>query len=146
MHVAVVGLGYVGTVGAVSLARHGHQVTAIDISEERVASLRSGQTGIYEPGLQEILDQPDIARRIETLHTREVETLEADVFLVCVGTPATPGGGANLSFVREAVAWVTAAAAHPSVIVVKSTVPPGTGNALVDEFVRHTPPRLRVQS
>jgi GDP-mannose 6-dehydrogenase len=132
MKVAVFGLGYVGTVSAACLAANGHDVWGVDPDEVKVAAISAGHSPVVEPGLQ-----PLVAESVAggTLHAsvRPDEALEnADVSLLCVGTPSTNGGEANLAYIYRVVEDLTqslsesppAQACHT--IVIRSTVPPGT--------------------
>jgi GDP-mannose 6-dehydrogenase len=138
MKVAVVGLGYVGTVTAACLAARGHDVQGVDVDTVKVGEIRAGRSPVAEPGLDEL-----VARTVTggTLHaaTSCTEALDhADVSLVCVGTPSAQRGGTDLFYLRRAVDDIVAAlrAARPTAsrqhsVVIRSTVPPGT----VDDVV-----------
>jgi GDP-mannose 6-dehydrogenase len=132
MKVAVVGLGYVGTVTAACLAAHGHEVWGVDVDPAKVADIQAGRSPVAEPGLPELVAQTVAAG---TLHatTSCADALDGtDVSLVCVGTPSTPRGGTDLAYIRRAVDDIAAAmrtAAPASArhsVVIRSTVPPGT--------------------
>ena len=138
MRVAVIGLGYVGTVTAACLASRGHDVWGVDVEAAKVEEIRAGRSPVAEPGLGAL-----IAETVAdgTLHatTSCAEALdEADVSLVCVGTPSAARGGTDLFFIRRAVDDLVAAlrevrppASGQHSVVIRSTVPPGT----VDEVV-----------
>jgi UDPglucose 6-dehydrogenase len=124
--IGVIGVGWVGLVTAACFAELGHPVVARDILAEKVASLSSGETTIHEPGLDELL-----ARNAErlTFTTEMSELLEAARLLfVCVDTPPTHSGDADLSRVRSVVADLPPGSEH--VLVMKSTVPAGTGHSI----------------
>ena len=133
MKVAVFGLGYVGTVTAACLASHGHDVWGVDVDAAKVNDIRSGRSPVAEPGLDELIGK---AVADGTLHatTSCPDALdEAEVSLVCVGTPSTTGGATDLSYIRRSVddivtalrLAVPPASGHHSVVI-RSTVPPGT--------------------
>jgi UDPglucose 6-dehydrogenase len=124
--IGVIGVGWVGLVTAACFAELGHPVLARDILAEKVEALRRGETTIHEPGLDELL-----ARNAErlTFTTDLQEVLDAARLLfVCVDTPPTPSGDADLSRVQAVVAELGTDSDH--VLVMKSTVPAGTGAAL----------------
>ena len=124
--IGVIGVGWVGLVTAACFAELGHQVVARDIVAEKVESLSRGETTIHEPGLQELL-----ARNAERLtFTTDMEELlgSARLLFVCVDTPPTRSGDADLSRVRSVVEDLPADGEH--VLVMKSTVPAGTGQAI----------------
>jgi GDP-mannose 6-dehydrogenase len=138
MKVAVLGLGYVGTVTAACLAANGHDVWGVDVDTAKVDDIRSGRSPVAEPGLDTL-----VARAVAdgALHatTSDVDALdEADVSLVCVGTPSTARGGTDLTYIQRAVDEVAAAmrvvrppASHHHSVVIRSTVPPGTVEDMV---------------
>jgi UDPglucose 6-dehydrogenase len=124
--IGVIGVGWVGLVTASCFAELGHPVVARDIVAEKVAALSAGETTIHEPGLDELL-----ARNAErlTFTTDMGELLErARLLFVCVDTPPTRSGDADLSRVRAVVEELPEDGGH--VLVMKSTVPAGTGEAI----------------
>ena len=128
--VGVIGVGWVGLVTAACFAELGHPVIARDIVSEKVESLSRGETTIHEPGLDELL-----ARNAErlTFTTDMGELLEsARLLFVCVDTPPTVSGDADLSRVRSVVEELRADGDH--VLVMKSTVPAGTGESIRREM------------
>jgi GDP-mannose 6-dehydrogenase len=130
MKVAVIGLGYVGTVTAACLASHGHEVRGADVDEAKVAEICAGRSPVAEPGLDDLVSQVVAAGTLRAA-TSSAEALDgAEVSLVCVGTPSTARGGTDLAFIRRAVDDIAAAlrAAGPArhTVVIRSTVPPGT--------------------
>jgi UDPglucose 6-dehydrogenase len=127
--IVVFGAGYVGLVTGACLAELGHQVVLRDVLAARVDTLRRGEVPIYEPGLQEI-----IARNRERLSftTDVAEAVDgADFVFVAVGTPPTHSGDADLAAVWTVIDELPRVD-HRIVVVMKSTVPVGTG-----EKVRH---------
>jgi GDP-mannose 6-dehydrogenase len=138
MRIAVFGLGYVGTVTAAGLASRGHQVCGVDVDPVKVDHIRSGQSPVVEPGIDELVAAA-VDERLLTATTDPVVALErADVSLLCVGTPSMPQGGTNLSYLRRALEDIRnglKVATPPEsgfhAVVVRSTVPPRTGDDLV---------------
>lgn len=135
MQVSVIGLGYVGSVTAGALARNGHSVLGVDEDGEKVAMYRSGKVPIFEPGLRELIDDAVAHQRLSFFHTSEVTDFLGDLIVIAVGTPPTETGAANLSYVRSAINWVTTKQAH-GIILMKSTVPPGTGVRISGNLLR----------
>jgi UDPglucose 6-dehydrogenase len=124
--VAVIGTGYVGLVSAAGFAELGNQVWCVDVDAEKIAALKRGEVPIYEPGLPECLE-----RHRARLHfcTELGPALEhARLLLVAVGTPPTYSGDADLSAVNQVVAAMPHSERHA--LVMKSTVPVGTGEAI----------------
>ena len=138
MRVAVIGLGYVGTVTAACLASRGHDVWGVDVEAAKVDEIRAGRSPVAEPGLGALIAETVAGG---TLHatTSCAEALDGcEVSLVCVGTPSAARGGTDLFFIRRAVDDLVAAlrevrppASGQHSVVIRSTVPPGT----VDEVV-----------
>src|ERR1700722_2311651 len=132
-HVAVLGLGYVGCVTAACLAAIGHTVCGGDREEHKVSSVRPGKAPFYEPGLEKLVKDNVASGRL-TASTSTAEALEnADVALVCVGTPSEKNGNLGLDQLRRAVGEIAAQVAgriQPSakglVVAIRSTVFPGT--------------------
>src|SRR5437588_10732087 len=124
--VAVIGTGYVGLVTAAGFAELGSEVWCIDIDADKVGRLRRGEIPIYEPGLGEL-----VAKHRERLHfsTDIADALEhARLLFVAVGTPPTYSGDADLSPVYAVVSSMPPSDRHA--LVMKSTVPVGTGQAI----------------
>ncbi len=127
MNIAVIGCGYVGLVSGTCLAALGHQVTGVDVNTQRVAALQAGKVPIYEPGLSEMILQQTAARRLTFTTDLPAAVREAQVIFVAVGTPPSPNGGYDLSMLFGAVEKIIQSAQSSKTIVIKSTVPPGTG-------------------
>jgi UDPglucose 6-dehydrogenase len=124
--VGVIGVGWVGLVTAACFAELGHKVIARDIVPEKVEALSRGDVTIHEPGLTEM-----IKRNLEriTFTTDMDELLDgARLLFTCVDTPPTYSGDADLSRVRSVVADLPEDSDH--VLVMKSTVPAGTGESI----------------
>src|SRR5947209_5270544 len=124
--IAVIGTGYVGLVTAAGFAELGSEVWCVDVDREKIARLERGEIPIYEPGLAE-----SIARNRERLHfgTDLGPALEhSRLLFVAVGTPPTYSGDADLSAVHAVVEAMPPSDSHA--LVMKSTVPVGTGAAI----------------
>src|SRR6204780_2405221 len=124
--IAVIGTGYVGLVTAAGFAEFGSEVWCVDVDQTKVDRLRRGEGPIYEPGRAE-----SIQRTRERLHfdTELAPALEhARLLFVAVGTPPTYSGDADLSAVHAVVDSIPASKDHA--LVMKSTVPCGTGESL----------------
>ncbi|MHB1341582.1 MAG: UDP-glucose dehydrogenase family protein [Coriobacteriia bacterium] len=134
--VTVVGTGYVGLVTGVCLAHSGHDVTCVDIDPAKVRMLASGVSTIYEPGIEDLL-AAGIAKGNLRFATPETgwRDLIADITFIAVGTPMASNGAADLSAVRTVVSALAGAADRPFTLVMKSTVPPGTGATLAARFL-----------
>ncbi|MGH3385852.1 MAG: UDP-glucose dehydrogenase family protein, partial [Nocardioidaceae bacterium] len=122
--IAVFGAGYIGLVTGACLADLGHRVAIRDIQPELVHRLQAGDVPIFEPGLGDLLTR-NKDRLAFTLEADEA-VRNAEVVYVCVDTPPTASGDADLSRVW-AVVTALQGAEHLKAVVVKSTVPVGTG-------------------
>jgi UDPglucose 6-dehydrogenase len=124
--IGVIGTGYVGLVTAAGFASLGCEVYCVDIDATKIEQLERGEVPIYEPGLAEL-----IAAHRHRLHfstALDDAVAHARLLFVCVGTPPTHSGDADLSAVNAVVDAVPGSADHA--LVMKSTVPCGTGRTL----------------
>jgi UDPglucose 6-dehydrogenase len=129
--VGVIGVGYVGLVTAVCLAHLGHRVVCLDVDAAKIAALRAGGVPIYEPGLEQLM--AGAAERLTYTTSYDELCREARILFVAVDTPPSPSGDADLSRVRRVVHEI---ARHDGerLLVMKSTVPVGTGDRLIAEL------------
>lgn len=135
MKIGVVGTGYVGLVQGVIMAEFGLNVICMDVSEEKINSLKNGGIPIYEPGLKELLEKNMKAERIEFTTDMKYTTENSDVIFIAVGTPPALDGSADLHFVLEVATNIGKYMNGYKVVVDKSTVPVGTGK-LVRETIQ----------
>ncbi len=132
MKVSVLGTGYVGLVSGACLADKGHQVTCIDLDKTKVDRINKGDPPIFENGLEDLLKRNIGTRLKATLDTRQA-VLDSDLTLIAVGTPFD-GKVIDLKYVKEAARVIGAALKEKNsyhVVVVKSTVVPGTTDKVV---------------
>ncbi len=134
MRLVTFGVGYVGLVTGTGLAELGHDVLCVDIDPERVRQLRDGIIPIYEPGLGDLVKRTERAGRLhfDTKVTAPYD--ESDAYFLAVGTPPNAEGAADISAVLAAGEQVAALAKKPALVVVKSTVPVGTCDALQERI------------
>jgi UDPglucose 6-dehydrogenase len=140
--IGVVGAGYVGLVTAVSFAQLGHQVTCLDLDAGKVAGLRAGSVPFHEPGLNAALCAASPNLRFTT-HTDVLYRTSSTVF-VCVDTPPRADGAADLSRVDGVIAGIPGWA-RP-LLVMKSTVPVGTGTRILERLRAGGRPDIRYVS
>lgn len=126
MKLAVVGTGYVGLVTAAVLADFGNQVTGVDVDEAKIKILKAGRSPFYEPGLSDLLIRNQKSSRLEFTTDYSQAIPEADVVFICVGTPSDNNGQADLKYVFAASRSLAPYLKDGAVVVIKSTVPPGT--------------------
>ncbi len=126
MKIAVIGTGYVGLTSGVCLASKGHEVTCVDIDSEKVGLINSGKSPIYEKGLQELLKEVLIKKLFTATLDIKKAVEESEVVFICVGTPCSEDGSINLNYIKKATESISEHLKYYKVIVVKSTVVPGT--------------------
>lgn len=126
--ICVVGTGYVGLVTGVCFADLGNHVVCVDIDRQKVETLLSGKSTIYEPGLEELLVRNLNSGRLTFTDSYEVGLREASFAFITVDTPMGDDGSADLRSVEAAARSIGQTLQHEIVIVDKSTVPVGTGD------------------
>ena len=131
MKVTVIGLGHVGLVTAAGLALAGHEVLATDTDRVKLDAIKGGRTPFFEPGLWQAIAAASRNGTLKFAHTDEFREGVGDIALVAVGTPPAPGHPVGLDGVMQAISWIKENAEGSPVIVMKSTVPPGTGMDII---------------
>ena len=135
MKIAIFGLGYVGFTAMCCLAHEGHSVIGFDISEKKVLGVRRGVSPILEAGVEEMLER-GLARGLISAHTKIGNRLDdVEVAIVCVGTPSSPDGSHNMTYVAEVTRQIAAGVRRdrpkPMTVAYRSTFRPGTIEGLV---------------
>ncbi|MBL9110525.1 MAG: UDP-glucose/GDP-mannose dehydrogenase family protein, partial [Myxococcales bacterium] len=130
MRLVVFGAGYVGLVTGTGLSDLGHEVLLVDIDPERVAMLEQGRIPIYEPRLADLVRRNQRSKRLAFATEVRAPFDEADAYFIAVGTPSRPDGAADVSAVFAAADTIAKLAKRAALVVVKSTVPVGTCDAL----------------
>jgi UDPglucose 6-dehydrogenase len=130
MRLVVFGAGYVGLVSGTGLSDLGHNVLVYDIDPEKIAKLRDGRVPIYEPGLGDLIHRNQRCGRLAFGKEITPPFDAADAYFIAVGTPPGPDGAADLSAVMAAADTIAKVATKPALVVVKSTVPVGTCDAI----------------
>lgn len=149
--ICVIGLGYIGLPTASMFATHGYQVLGVDIKRATVEAVNNGISHIQEPGLKTLVEAAVKSGNLRASTTPQ----EADVFIIAVPTPATPDKRADLSAVISATETIAPYLRTGNLIVLESTVPPGTTTDIVlpllersglragqDLLVAHAPERV----
>ena len=140
MKIAMLGSGYVGLVSGACFADFGHKVTCIDVDADKIARLQSGLMPIYEPGLQELVAKNVREKRLSFTTSLKEGMDKADAVFIAVGTPSRRGDGhADLTYVHQAAEAIAREIKNYVVVVTKSTVPVGTGDA-VEAIIRKASP------
>jgi UDPglucose 6-dehydrogenase len=129
-NIAVIGTGYVGLVTGTCLAEIGNKVICVDIDKEKIEKLSKGIIPIYEPGLEELVKKNFNNKNL--IFTTEINSAvsNSEIVFIAVGTPPMADGSVNLEYVKTAAESIGKAMNGYKVIVNKSTVPIGTGDAV----------------
>lgn len=136
MKISIIGTGYVGLVSAVGFADHGHEVICVDIEEKKVSSINDGVSPIYEEGLEKKLKKVVRSGRLSATTDIEKAVEKSEITFICVGTPSDEEGKIDTSFLESATEDISKALDGKDeyhVVVVKSTVTPGTTDGIVKE-------------
>jgi len=132
MKIAIIGTGYVGLVTGACLAKFGHEVICIDRNEDKINLLKKGEAPFFEPGLEELLSNPNLSF--------DLDFDKADIVMCCVGTPSDSGGNVDLKAVNDVI---EKHASKGEFFVMKSTVPLGTCSKIDHPNVVMNPEFLR---
>jgi GDP-mannose 6-dehydrogenase len=133
-NIAVIGLGYVGCVTAACLSSLGHAVTGVDRDDHKVSSVLGGVAPFFEPGLPEMVKANVAAGRLRATTSLTDAIKDADIALICVGTPSEKSGNLGLDQLRRVVAEIAKnlpGRSKPLIVAVRSTVFPGTCEEIV---------------
>jgi len=128
MRVTLFGTGYVGLVTGACLAEVGNDVICVDIDAAKIEGLRRGVVPIYEPGLEDLVRENQLAGRLRFSTDSAEGVAHGDILFIAVGTPPDEDGSADLSHVLEVARTIGRHLDKPKVVVDKSTVPVGTGD------------------
>ena len=143
MKLAMIGAGYVGLVSGACFSEFGWDVTCIDLSQKRIASLNEGKIPIYEPGLEQLVRSNAAAGRLHFTTELAAAVRQSDVVFIAVGTPTRRGGNAaNLEYVENAARDIARAMQGHTIVVTKSTVPVGTARR-IEAIIKKTNPEAR---
>src|SRR5439155_25439361 len=130
----VVGTGYVGLVTGTCFADSGNEVICIDNDPAKIAKLNAGALPIYEPGLLEMVERSVREGRLTFTTDLAAGIAPARLIFVAVGTPQSDDGQADLSYVDAVADDLCKAINGPKVVVIKSTVPPGTNRRVSERL------------
>ncbi|GAB2702384.1 UDP-glucose dehydrogenase family protein [Paenibacillus thermoaerophilus] len=127
---AFIGAGYVGLVSGTCFAELGNRVVCVDRDADKIGLLRDSVIPIYEPGLEELVRCNQAAGRLSFTTSIGDAVREADIVFLAVGTPPLEGGDVDLSQVRDAARQIAENIDADKIVVIKSTVPVGTGRSI----------------
>ena len=127
MNITVIGTGYVGLVTGACFSKMGNKVYCVDIDEEKIDGLKNGILPIFEPHLRTmVINGQEKGDLIFTTHINDALD-KTDIIFIAVGTPMAADGSANLDYIFSAATDIAENITHDSLVVIKSTVPIGTG-------------------
>jgi GDP-mannose 6-dehydrogenase len=132
-HISIFGLGYVGCVGIGCFAKLGHSVIGCDVDPRKVALIKSGRPTIVERDVESLIADGFSAGRITATDSAEDAVLRSDISFICVGTPVTENNGLDLQFIETAIENIAKALIQKNtfhIVVIRSTVPPGTNERI----------------
>jgi len=135
--ILIVGTGYVGTTTGLIFCEMGHQVTGLDLDDQKIKALQAGKLHFYEPGLEDLLSKHVSAQNIIFTKNAKSAIEENDLIFICVGTPQGADGSADLTYVKSVAESISIYMNRYKVIVTKSTVPVGTAN-LVTKWIKES--------
>lgn len=135
MKIAIFGLGYVGFTAACCIASEGHSVVGIDVSDKKVKSILEGNSPIVEPGVDDMLKDGLAKGLINADTTIGTHLDEAELAIVCVGTPSAPDGSHNMGYIADVSRQIAQAMkpnrSKPLTVAYRSTIRPGTIEELI---------------
>jgi len=131
LKISIVGTGYVGLVSGTCFAEMGHNVVCIDSDESKVSGLKAGKMPIYEPDLEDMVIRNVDNQRLHFSTNLKDHLQDSDLVIIAVGTPINmKDGGTNLEYIWSVVDEISRNLAKETIVVIKSTVPPGTCNLI----------------
>jgi UDPglucose 6-dehydrogenase len=142
MKLSIIGTGYVGLVTGTCFAEGGHDVICVDKDAEKIKLLQGGGMPIYEPGLQELVDQNVRAGRLRFTSSTQEGVENSEVIFIAVPTPALPDGSVDLSFIEGVSREIAGAMSSYKIVVDKSTVPVKTGEKVAETIKRYCKARV----
>lgn len=146
MKIAVFGLGYVGVVNVACFSKLGHVVYCTDVKKQKVQLVLEGKSPILEPEVEDLIKLGVAEKRI--IPSNDVKTIveNSDVIIICVGTPSKANGEVNLDYLSNVLLEITTCLkpTDEKYIVFRSTVPPGTTEGLIKQFVKTNFTKIKV--
>lgn len=130
MKLAIFGSGYVGLVTAACFAETGNHVICVDIDTAKIENLKQGIIPIFEPMLSDLITKNHRAKNIDFSVDAKYAIESADIIFIAVGTPSNNDGSADLTAVHNVANHITQYATREKIVVLKSTVPVGTTDAI----------------
>ena len=136
MNITVIGTGYVGLVTGACFSKMGNMVYCVDIDEQKIEGLKNNILPIFEPNLETLVKTSQ--EKGDLIFTTDIKEAldETNIVFIAVGTPMAEDGSANLDYIFSAASDIANNITHDSLVVIKSTVPVGTGFKVRDHINR----------
>ena len=134
MKISIFGLGYVGVVTAAILTKEGNKVIGVDVNKAKIDSVNQGKSPIVEKDVDELIKQAHEKSLLEATDDVQYAIANTDVSVVCVGTPSSEDGSANLTYIKKVMGdtkTVLSSLGKEHTIIVRSTIPPHTMEKLI---------------
>ncbi|MFC1656370.1 UDP-glucose dehydrogenase family protein [Patescibacteria group bacterium] len=144
MKISVVGAGYVGLVTAVGLAKSSHKVICVDKDLNKIKKLQLGKIPIFEYGLEDEVKKAITKNLLDFTADIEKAVNSSEIIFIAVGTPEKSGGAADLNSVRSVIENISKLALEDKIIVIKSTVPVGTAEEMIELIRKYQKPNLKI--
>ena len=132
MKISIFGSGYVGLVTGICFAEQGNEVMCVDIDSSKINALKSGSIPIYEPGLEDLLQNNLNKKRIHFSESTQEGIDFSNIIFIAVGTPSDQDGSADLQYVLSVAKSIGQLMSCDKLVVNKSTVPVGTADKVID--------------
>ncbi len=139
MRVTVIGTGFVGVVSAAVYASLGNQVIGLDVDENKINLLKKGQVPFYEPNLQDLLLQQQKKQQLSFTTSYQEAIGNAEIIIIAVGTPSAPDETADLRYIFASAESLAPYIRENTIVVIKSTVPPGTLEKVISIIKKNSP-------
>ena len=140
MKIVIFGMGYVGCTAAACISSQGHNVVGIDVSKKKVDTINDGLSPIHEPGIDELFAKAHAEGRLCAATQVGEHLHDADIAIVCVGTPSGPDGAHNMSYIVQVTRAVAGAVnvnrSTPLTVAYRSTMRPGTTDQIITPIFR----------
>lgn len=137
--ITIIGTGYVGLVSGAGIAEFGHNLTCVDIDQDKIDRLKQGEIPIYEPGLKSLVSENVNKGRLSFSNAVGLSIEKSDIIFIAVGTPQGENGEADLSAVKAVAETIGTHINGYTLICTKSTVPIGTGK-MIESIIRYQNP------
>ena len=146
MNLTVIGTGFVGVVTAGVFASFGNDVYGLDIDNRKIEKLKQSKVPFFEPDLETLIRKQLRSKHLKFTTSYPNAVSQADVIMIAVGTPSAPDGQADLKFVYAAAESIAPHLKQNAIVVIKSTVPPGTNSQIKKRIEKFSDKKFYIAS